>query len=102
EELEPAGVEHARHAAHHLLLEAGDLVQREHHRVERVGDVDHEGIRAVGFDVARHVLHDLQIYLEQVLAAHARLAGDSGGDDQDVASGDVPPIGGAGDPAVIP
>src|SRR3546814_7938391 len=42
-------------------------------------------------------LHHFQIDAEQVVAAHPRLAGDPGGDDDDVGAGDVGIIIGAGD-----
>ena len=35
-------------------------------------------------DVADHVLHDLVVGVQQVVAAHARLARNTGGDDDDV------------------
>ena len=38
-------------------------------------------------------LHHLQVDAEQVVAAHARLARDAGGDDADVGAGDVGIIG---------
>src|SRR5581483_12102305 len=91
-----------RHAADHVRLEAGDLPERVDHRVQRIGDVDDERIGAVLLRIRRHVPHDLEVDLEQVLAAHARLARNAGGDDEDVGTGHVLPIGGAGDAAVVP
>src|SRR3546814_3484752 len=65
------------------------FAQRPHHRVERVGYADDEGVGGVGLDAFADRLHHFQIYAEQVIAAHARLAGDPGGDDDDVGAGDV-------------
>ena len=44
--------------------------------------------------------HDLEVGVEQVVAAHAGLAGDAGGDDDDVGVGGVGVVVGAGDVAV--
>ena len=71
------------------------FAQRPDHRVERVGDADHEGAGRVALDALADRLHHLQIDAEQVVAAHARLAGDAGGDDDHVGAGDVGIIVGA-------
>ena len=54
------------------------------HGIERVGNDDQDAIRRVLHDLADHVRHDFIVGVQQVVAAHARLAGDSGGDDHDV------------------
>ena len=51
----------------------------------------------VGLDALADRLHHLQIDAEQVVAAHPRLAGDAGGDDDDVGAGDVGIVVRAGD-----
>ena len=84
-----AEVEHAGHADHHVVRQAGEFAQRPDHGVERVGDADDEGVRGVRLDALADRLHDLQIDAEQVVAAHARLARHAGGDDADVGAGDV-------------
>ena len=71
-----------------LRRQAGDLLQRPDHRVERVGDADDEGVGRMGLDAGADRLHHLQIDAEQVVAAHAGLARHAGGDDDDVGAGD--------------
>ncbi|CAO3352082.1 hypothetical protein [Azospirillum melinis] len=55
-----------------------------HHHVERVGDDDDEGVRGVLADGLADGLADAAVDADQVVAAHARLARDAGGDDHDV------------------
>src|SRR6185437_10036172 len=43
-----------------------------------------DGVGRVGHNFRYNVLHDLEIGVQQVVTAHARLAGNSGGDDHDV------------------
>jgi hypothetical protein len=43
----------------------------------------------MGLDALAHGLHDLEVDAQKVVAAHARLAGDAGGDDADVGTRDV-------------
>ena len=50
-------------------------MQRPHHRVQRIGDADHEGIRRVFLDAGANLLHHLEIDVEQIVAAHAGLRG---------------------------
>ena len=52
---------------------------------------------ALRLDALADRLHHLQVDAEQVVAAHAGLARDAGGDDDDVRAGDVGIIVGAGD-----
>ena len=52
---------------------------------------------ALCLDALADRLHHLQVDAEQVVAAHARLAGDAGGDDDDVGAGDVGIVVRAGD-----
>ena len=67
-----------------LLRQAAGLLQRPHHRVERIGDADDEGVRRVFLDAGADLLHHLEIDAEQIVAAHAGLARHAGGDDADV------------------
>ena len=48
-------------------------------------------------DARAHRLHHLEVDAEQIVAAHARLARDTGGDDHHVGAGDVGIIVRAGD-----
>ena len=81
-------------------LEAGDLLGALDHRVERVRDDDHDRVLAGAFHVLADVGHDLGVGREQIVAAHAGLAGDAGGDDDDVAADGVVVVSRAGDVAV--
>ena len=81
---EARGVEHAGHADHHVDRQAGEFLQRPHHRVERVGDADDEGVGGVFADAGADLLHHLEIDLQEIVAAHARLARNAGGDDDHV------------------
>ena len=67
--------------------QAGCLLQDADHDIERVGDADHEGVRAVVADSRANLLHDLGVDADQVVAAHSGLAGNTGGHDDDIASG---------------
>ena len=60
-------------------------------------DDDDDGVLAGAFHLLAHVGHDLGVGGEQVVAAHAGLAGDAGGDDDDVAADGVFVVGGADD-----
>ena len=86
-------VEHAGHADDHLRREAGEFAQRPHHRVERVGDADDEGVGGVLANALADRLHDLEVDSEQVVPAHARLARHAGGDDAHVGAFDVGIVG---------
>ena len=60
------------------------------HRVERVGDDDEDGVGRDGRGADRDdAAHDAGVLGQQVVAAHARLAGQAGGDDDDVRAGRV-------------
>ena len=83
-----------------LLRQAGELLQRPDHGVERVGDADDEGVRRVLLDAGADLLHDLQVDAEKVVAAHARLARHAGGDDADVGALDAGVVVGAGERGV--
>ena len=82
-------IQHTRHADHHVMRQLRKFAQRPDHRVERIGDADDEGVRGVRLDALADRLHHLQIDAEQIVAAHPRLAGDAGGDDDDVGAPDV-------------
>src|SRR5262252_8944976 len=76
------------------------LAQHPHHRIERVGDADHEGAGTVLLDRRADLAHDLGIGAEQVVTAHAGLARDAGGDDHDVGAGDRRVVGATRDGGV--
>ena len=68
-------IEHARHADHHVVRQPRKLTQRPDHRIERIGDANHERARRIGLDALAHCLHHLQVDTKQIVAAHPRLAG---------------------------
>ena len=43
----------------------------------------------MGLDALTHRLHHLQVDAQQIVAAHARLAGDTSGDDDHICAGDI-------------
>jgi hypothetical protein len=92
---EPRAVQHAGHAADHVMRQARELAQRPDHGVERVGDADDEGVRRVVADALAHGFHDLEVDAQKVVAAHPRLARDTGGDDAHIRAGDVGVVVGA-------
>ena len=59
-----------------------------------------KAVGRMGADALADRLHHLEVDAEQVVAAHARLAGDAGGDDADVGAGDVGIVGRALEPGV--
>ena len=89
EEAEAGRVQHAGHADHLLMGQAREFPQRPDHRVERIGDAYHEGVRRMGLDALAHGLHHLEVDAQQIVAAHARLSGHAGGDDAYVRAGQV-------------
>ena len=86
---EAGAVEHAGHAADHVVGQAGEFAQGPDHRVERVGDADHKGVGRVFLDAFADGFHDLEVDAQQVVAAHPRFARHTGGDDADVGPGDI-------------
>jgi hypothetical protein len=89
ERREARGVEHAGLADDAVVREARDALAERHHRVERVRDHDDEGVRGVLLDALGHRRHDLRVHRDEVVAAHARLAGKPGRHDDDVRALDV-------------
>src|SRR5690606_24919608 len=81
---EARAVENASHTDDLVGRQARELLQRPDHGVERVGDADHESIRCVLGDACTNLLHNLEVDFEQVVTAHARLAGYTGGHDDNV------------------
>src|SRR5215204_3203692 len=77
-------VENAGHADHPLPREAARLHRHVAHRVERVSDDDEDGLRRVRYDLSGDASHDVLVRLQQVVAAHSRLAGTTAGYDDHV------------------
>ncbi len=73
-------VEDAGHAEDAVLGQARDLVGHLAHGVERVADHDQDRVRRLRERLLRALLDDLVVGVQEVVAAHPRLAGDAGGD----------------------
>ena len=102
QEVAEAGrVQHAGHADDLVVRQAGEFTQRPDHRVERVGDADHESVRRVFGNAFADGLHDFQIDAQEVVAAHARLARHTGGDDADIGAFNGGIVVGTGQLAVL-
>ena len=98
---EAGGVEDAGHAQDALAREARGLQRHVAHRVERVGDDDQDRIGRVRRRLLDDGPDDPGVLGQQVVAAHARLAREPGGDDDDVGAGGVGVVVRAGDPGVV-
>src|SRR5229473_7715478 len=86
---EAGGVEHARHADDALTRKAAHLIGGLRHGVERIGDDDEDAVRRVVHDLADYVVHNFVVGIQKVVAAHAGLARNSGGDDDNVGASGV-------------
>src|SRR5258706_8485007 len=86
---EAGGVQYAGHPDDALAREAAHLVGGLRHGIEGIGDDDEDAVRRVVHDLADYVVHDFVVGIQKVIAAHAGLARNSGGDDDDVGVGDV-------------
>ena len=75
--------------------QARGLLQNIDHDVERIGDADDEGLGRVFLDALADRVHDLRVGGDKIVAAHARLTRNAGGDDDDVGALDRLVIGGA-------
>src|ERR1035438_1217233 len=77
-------VEHSGHPNHTLAWEPADLISGLRHGIKRIRHDNQNAVRRVVYDLADNVAHDLVVGVKKIIAAHTRLAGDSGGDDDDV------------------
>ena len=85
QEIAEAGrIQNTRHADDAVVRKPARIAEHHDHGVERIGDADDESAGAVGFYPGADRLHDLGVDADQVVAAHARPAGDAGGDDDHV------------------
>jgi hypothetical protein len=96
------GIEHAGHADDALARELRQLVDRLRHGVERIGHRDDDAVRRVLDHLLGDLLHDLVVHVEQIVAAHARLARQSRGDHDDVRPGALGVVAGTEHPRVGP
>ena len=86
---EACRVKNSGHADYALAGKATDLICGLRHGVQRVRDDDKDGVRRMMNDLADHVVHNFVVGIQKIIAAHARLARDSSGDDDDVGVGGV-------------
>src|SRR4029077_4348576 len=77
---EARAVEHAGHADDPLRWKTRDFLHHPDHDVERVRDDDDEGLRTMLLDVLTDRGDDLGVDADEIVAAHAGLARDAGGD----------------------
>ena len=85
---EACRIEHAGHTDHLVVRQTRNLAQHPHHRIERIGDADDEGVGRILLDALGDLRDDLGVDADQVVAAHARFARYAGGHDDDVGPGD--------------
>ena len=85
-----------------LRRESGHLERPLDHGVEGIADDDHDCLGACVTDLGSDIADDLGIRGEEIVAAHARLAGDAGGHDDDVTAGGVGPVGRASEAGIEP
>ena len=97
ETAEPGAVEHAGHAHDLVFRETQFDPGQIGHHVERVADHDDGGVGRVFLDVFADAADDAGVGFQQVIAAHARFAGDAAGDDNQIAARAGGGVVGAGD-----
>ena len=90
-------IEHARLPDDHVLRQPGHALELRHHRIEGIGDRDHEGIRRVLLDGLADGGHDARVDLQEIIAAHAGFARRARGHHDTVRALDGADVGGAGD-----
>ena len=81
---EPGGVQHAGHSNNALPWKPADAIRSLDHRVQRIAHDDDDGVWRVLHDLLGHALDDVVVRAQQVVAAHAGLAGNTGGYHDDV------------------
>jgi hypothetical protein len=101
ERAEAGRIQHARHPQHALARKARGTHRDVAHRVERVGDDDQDRVRRLLRGLLDDGLDDASVLGEQIVAAHARLARQPGGHDDDVRIGGRGVVVRSGDPRVM-
>ena len=86
--LKACGIQNARHADHPAVGQAAGVAQDLDHGVQGIGDTDHKCTRRILLDAGTDLFHHGSVDTNQVIAAHARLAGDAGGHNYDVGATD--------------
>ena len=77
-------IQHAGHTDDAVLAELGDAEGGLRHGVEGIGDDDDDAVWGVLGNLLGGRLDYFEIRHQQIVTAHARLAGEPGGDDRDV------------------
>ncbi len=83
---EPGRIQVSRLSHDAGMGETRHLRRQRGHMIERIRDDDDHAVGRAGNDLLGDLLDDLGVDLEEVHAAHARLARQTGRDDDDVAS----------------
>src|SRR5512140_2712395 len=99
---EPGRIEDPRHAHHLVGRKLAVLGRHVGHGVEGIRHDDEQRLGGFGDRPEGHVLHDPRVDLEEVVAAHPRLARQSRRDDDDLGTGRLLVPVGPGDLAVVP
>ena len=81
---EAGRIQYAGHARDAMGRESGHLLHGVDHGVQGIGDHDDEGVGRVLLDGFAHGLDDAEIDVEEIVAAHARLARQARGHDDHV------------------
>ena len=81
---EAGAIQHAGHADDAVLAELGDPEGGLRHGVERIGDDDDDAVGRVLGNLLGGGPDDFVVGHQQIVAAHAGLAGKPGGDDGDI------------------
>ena len=97
ESAEASRVQDSRHANDALAREAAQFKGSLRHRIERIRHDDQDAVWRILHHFPNHRFHDVVVGVEQVVAAHARLARDARRDDHDVRVRSVFVIVGAAD-----
>ena len=77
---------------------AADTQRRLNHRIQRIADHDQDTVGRFPDCLFGHALHDVVVGLEQVVTAHAGLAGNTGRDYHHVGTGGLVVAVGAREP----
>src|SRR5439155_8761627 len=81
-----SAVENARHADDAIVRQARGFAHQGDHRIERIGDDNDEGLRAMLLDGSADSGDDLAVDAQQIVTTHARLARNAGSADDNIRS----------------
>ncbi len=79
-------IQNTGHADHFVRRQTRSALQNANHHIERVGDADHKGVRAIFLDAFADRFHNAGVNADKVVATHARLARNTRRDDYDIST----------------